>query len=252
MPFDGWPRGATVQILSRDGESQAMTALLTLAAGFRREPGAIAAPSEVFVLGGSLAVGAARHGYGYYEHRLGGATQQAWSSPDGCRLLALVKGPADFAAGRAGDAGPPAIGLETERLPWRAGRIPGPPPGLFSKTLRHDGASGARVFLSACVRRYDYPLSEYHDCAEESFRIAGDMRLATTGLLTAGSYYWRPPYVTHGPFYSRTGSLAFMTVDGPLINHYVDDPWRSADANREEARALGPPRDHLAGWRPGD
>ncbi len=229
-----------------------MTAVLTLAAGFRREPGAVAAASDLFVLGGSLAIGDAHHGCGYYEHRAAGAAAPAWHSPDGCRLLVLVKGRANFAPGRAAGAQPPAIGLATERLPWRAGAIPGPPPGLFSKTLRHDDATGERVFLSASVRRYDYPLSEYHDCAEESFRLAGDMRLATTGLLTAGSYYWRPPYVTHGPFYSRSGSLAFMTVDGPLVNHYVDDPWRSADANREEARALGPPLDHLAGWRPGD
>jgi hypothetical protein len=129
---------------------------------------------------------------------------------------------------------------------------PRPPPGLFSKTLRHDDRTGERVFLTACVRRYDHPLSEYHDCGEESFRIAGDMRMGTSGLLTAGSYYWRPPYVTHGPFYSRSGSLSFMTVDGPLVNHHVDDPWRSVERNREEAWALDAPRDHLAGWRPGD
>jgi hypothetical protein len=253
MPADGWPHAATAQILSVDPASDAMTALLTLAPGFRREAGSLPVASDVFVLSGSLTVGEHGRGFGHYEHAPAGTPQRAWSSPDGCRLLLLVKGRADFATGRAGDAEPPGvIRLDSERSPWRAGRIPGPPPGLFSKTLRHDDATGERVFLSACVRRYDYPLSEYHDCAEESLRIAGDMRLGTTGLLTAGSYYWRPPYVTHGPFYSRSGSLAFMTVDGPLVNHYVDDPWRSAERNRDDARERGAPRDHLAGWRVGD
>jgi hypothetical protein len=237
MPAGGWPGEATVQLLSRDPVSFAMSALVTLAPGFRRERGSIAVANDVFVLAGSLRVGEHEHGFGYYEHAPPGAAQQPWSSPEGCRLILLAKGRPDFETGVGHDAPPGSIRLESERMPWRAGRIPGPPPGLFSKTLRNDDVTGERVFLSACVRRYDYPLSEYHDCAEESFRIAGDMRLGTTGLLTAGSYYWRPPFVTHGPFYSRSGSLAFMTVDGPLVNHYIADPWRGTEDNREEARA---------------
>lgn len=246
LPASDWPVGARIKVLSRDDETGALTGLLALPAGYRRGPGMIGVGSEFLVLKGTLTIGAEVHAPGYYEYMPAGAAQDEWAADDECELLLMAKGQPDFTPGRDGETPDGRIAIDTERVPWKRGRVPGPPPGLFSKVLRHDPATGERVFLCGCVRRYVYPLIEYHDCAEEAYHIAGDMRMGTSGLMRAGSYFWRPPYVSHGPFYSREGMMALLTVDGPLINHFVDDPRRTVEENRAEAEALGPPRDYFA------
>ena len=242
----GWPAGAHLKTLSRDDGSGALSGLLSLPTGYRRGPGRFTYASELFVLSGTIRCGSEVRSAGYYEYTPADALQEQWAVEEECKLLLLTRGAPTFEPGD-GDAGPSGrISLDTVRIPWMRGRVPGPPPGLFSKVLRHDEESGARVFLCAAVPRYEYPLIEYHDCHEEAYQIAGDMRMGTSGLMRPGSYFWRPPYVTHGPFSSRSGMMALMTVDGPLVNHYVDDPRRTVEENRAEALAQGPPRDYFA------
>ena len=56
------------------------------------------------------------------------------------------------------------------------------------------------------------------------------------------SYFWRPPYITHGPFHSETGSIMYLYSDGPLRNFFTDDPQQSMEANfrqAEEERSHG-------------
>ena len=84
---------------------------------------------------------------------------------------------------------------------------------------------------------YDYPLTEYHDCAAELYVIRGYVRMGTSGLMVARSYFWRPAHITHGPFFTTEDFVAVMNVDGTLANHYVDDPRRVPDENRVEAAA---------------
>jgi len=235
-----------MKVLSRDDEQGSLSGLLSLPAGYRRGKGFLACGSEFFVLSGTIRCGDNVRGAGYYEYTPANETQEAWAVEEDCELLVLTSGTADFEPGVGEGELSGRVAVDTVRLPWMRGRVPGPPPGLFSKVLRHDEQTGARVFLCGCVPRYDYPLIEYHDCHEEAYQIAGDMRIGTSGLMSPGSYFWRPPYVTHGPFYSRGGMMALMTVDGPLVNHYVDDPSRTVDDNRAEALAEGPPRDYFA------
>ena len=248
MPASGWPPGARVRTLSRDGDSDAMTGLVALPDGYRRGAGTQGPRRRpVRDLGH-----AAAHRRDRAQLRASTSTPRRepwttapWIASSDCELLLLSAGAADFTPAEDGSGLPPEgqINLDTERMPWFRGRHPGPPPGLFSKTLRQDEDTGARVFLCGCVRRYDYPLIEYHDCHEEAYHIVGDMRMGTSGLMSRGSYFWRPPYVTHGPFYSHAGMIALMTVDGPLVNHYVTDPRRTPEENRDEARDKAPPHD---------
>jgi hypothetical protein len=246
LPAQGWPPGASARILSADPETGALTARLELPPGYRRGAGFLTAAVEVYLLSGTLRIGDAVRGPGHYEFTPAGVAQQRWAVQERCELVLMAKARPDFVPGEAPGASAERIALDTERIPWARGRVPGPPPGLFSKTLRHDPTTGERTFLCGCVRRYEYPLIEYHDCSEEAYQVAGDMRIATSGLMRPGSYFWRPPYFSHGPFYSRGGMIALMTVDGPLVNHYVDDPRRTPEENRAEALAQGAPRDHFA------
>lgn len=246
VPASDWPAGARMRLLSSDDETGALTGLLELPPGYRRGPGAIGVGTEWLLLSGTMRIGSEVRARFYYEHAPAGVAQHPWAAEGRCELLFMTRGRPDFTPGRDGDDPSSQITLDTERLPWKRGRVPGPPPGLFSKVLRHDGETGERVFLCGCVRRYEYPMIEYHDCCEEAYHIAGDMTMGTSGLMTAGSYFWRPPYISHGPFYSREGMIALLTIDGPLINHFVDDPRRTPEENRAEAEAQGPPRDYFS------
>ena len=74
--------------------------------------------------------------------------------------------------------------------------------------------------------------AEFHDCIEEIYCVSGDIWLGNSGTMGPGSYLWRPPYITHGPFRSESGCVLFLFVDETLINHFVDDPRSSQEKNR--------------------
>jgi hypothetical protein len=63
--------------------------------------------------------------------------------------------------------------------------------------------------------------------------------------MTAGSYFWRPAYVTHGPFFTTNGFIALAWADSAVVNHFIDDPTRTPEQNRREAEQLAPPEDYL-------
>ncbi len=246
LPADGWPAGIRCKVLSRDGETGALTGLVSLPAGYRRPEGYLPTRSDFIVTSGSLRIGDRICEKGFYEYSPAGATQESWSVDEGCELLLLAwEGAPEFVPEAGTDGGAERIRHDTERMNWTVTPIPGPPPGLFLKVLRQVEETGEAVFICGIVPRYDYPLIEYHDCVEEAFQLEGDIRMGTSGLMCPGSYFWRPPYVTHGPFYSRAGMVALITIDSPLINHYVDDPRRTVEENRAEALAQGPPPDYL-------
>jgi hypothetical protein len=237
VPASGWPSGAKIRILSRDDETGALSGVLRLPAGYERPEGQLPAAAELFVLEGTLRIGDAIAERGHFEHAPAAAAQEPWRTELGATVFLMTRGSADFSPGGGGADPAGRIRMDTNRIPWVGQATAGPPPGIFSKRLRYDEATGERVFLCSMVPRYDYPMIEYHDCAEESYVLKGDVRMGTSGLMTAGSYFWRPAYITHGPFYCRDGFLALMYVDSLLINHYVEDPRRTAEENRAEAEA---------------
>ena len=249
-PFEpgGWPAAAGIKVLSGDVHSGGLTGILELPAGYGRQSGFHNCATELFILGGTLRIGDVSHGFGYYEYSPAGATQASWGTSSGCRLLFLARARPELVTGSGSTDGSQIVRMDTETMPWRQSKVPGPPPGILSKTLRHSDETGERVFLCTCVHRYSYPLIEYHDCVEEAFQIAGHMWIGTSGMMGPGSYFWRPPYVSHGPFFSPDGMLTLFTTDGPLVNHYVQDPRRTVEENRAEAEAQGPPTDFFAGF----
>lgn len=244
---EGWPAGTDAKILSRDPQSGDMTAILRLPPGWRRPAGHSPADVDLFVLGGELAVGGVRRGRGYYEWSPAGATQPEWAAgPEGAELIVFSpRARPDFAAGGGGGPADGRIEIDTDAVDWAHTVIPGPPPGMYIKLLRYLEATGEGLFLASTVPHYDYPMIEYHDCVEEAYMVDGDIRLQNSGNMVPGSYFWRPPYVAHGPFFSLNGMLALIYIDSPLINHFVDDPRRTVEENRAEALAQGKPTDYM-------
>ena len=220
IPAAGWPAGARARVLSRDPGTGALTAVVELPAGWRRPPGHLAAEWEWMVLAGSVRIGERMRGFGWYDYVPAGADIEAWATDTGCTLLLFAHDQApDFMPRRGGGNAAVCVALDTETMPWIESPVPGPPGGILLKLLRSVPETGEMLFLCTNVPHYDYPVLEFHDCIEEIYMIEGDIWLGNSGLMTAGSYFWRPPFITHGPFYSETGALMIAWVPSTLVNH---------------------------------
>jgi hypothetical protein len=61
--------------------------------------------------------------------------------------------------------------------------------------------------------------------------------------MNAGTYFWRPPFVTHGNGYRKMGGLLYVYTDSHLVNNFTDGFHRTPDENRQqlerEAAAAG-------------
>jgi hypothetical protein len=232
----GWPAGAEVRALSRDPASGALTGIVRLPPGYRREAGHHEGTAEFLVLAGALRVGGALRACGYYEYDPPRVTQERWVSDQGVELLFMARsGTPDFLPEPGQGDGTERLRLDTAAMEWIVTPVAGPPPGICVKPLRHVEETGQLAALVASVPEYDYPKLEFHDCIEEIYCVSGDIWLGNSGTMRAGSYLWRPPYITHGPFFSRGGCVLFLWVDETLVNHFVDDPRSSREDNRRRA-----------------
>jgi hypothetical protein len=222
LPASGWPSGAVVRILSRDEDTGAFSAVLRLPPGYRRHAGHLSTESELLLLEGSLRIGG----------EVRGSDQEAWSTEGGATLLFCARGGSpDLRPGPGSEAAESPVRHDTERMDWMVSPVPGPPEGMVLKILRHVEATGEMTALCSSVPSYDYPMLEFHDCVEEIYLIEGDIWLGNSGLMTGGSYLWRPPFVTHGPFFSQTGALMLVWVPSTLVNHVPASPASTPEEN---------------------
>ena len=220
LPASGWPVQPMAKLLSTDSESGAFSGLIRLPAGYRRDPGHLQAETEWMIVDGTLRIGEHARSFGFYTYAPPSTTEEAWVTETGCTLLFFARDRRpDFIVGEGSEGRTARIESDTEQLPWMASPIPGPPEGNLLKILRHDTRTGEMVVLCSSVPQYDYPVLEFHDCVEEIYMLEGDIWLGNSGMMSAGSYFWRPPFITHGPFYSATGSLMLVWVPSTLVNH---------------------------------
>jgi hypothetical protein len=232
LPAAGWPAGATARVLSTDSGTGAFSGVVSLPPGYRRPAGHFRTETECLVLSGSVRVDEESRGVGYYEYAPAGSDHAPWSTETGAELLLLARGGrADFHSAASGNGREGRIELETERMEWIVSPVPGPPEGMVLKILRHVESTGEMTALCSSVPHYDYPMLEFHDCVEEIYLIEGDIWLGNSGLMTAGSYLWRPPFITHGPFFSRTGALMLVWVPSTLVNHVPAAPESTPEEN---------------------
>ena len=111
--------------------------------------------------------------------------------------------------------------VDATALDWEQTEKEGPEEGLLIKYLWFDEETNAASFL-AKADEWTEPRQEHHNCVETCYTLSGGMQLGERGALTAGDYFWRPPWVRHGPMETlEDGFEAFMRVDGPLVNHYT-------------------------------
>ena len=72
----------------------------------------------------------------------------------------------------------------------------------------------------------------YHDCMEESYHIWGESWMMQFGYLPTGGYFYRPPYIGHGPFQCEYGTYAIFRTDSWLVNHFNWNPYLNPEENR--------------------
>ncbi len=124
-----------------------------------------------------------------------------------------------------------------------------PAPGIYSKILSRDSATGARTALQRLVPEdglVNQPTAHYHSTYEEILVIDGMMSFDSRTWLHAAAYCFHPPHTVHGfrstvpvetVFLSRVGQdLDFTYVETPS----EDFPYSVADAPDARRLALVP------------
>jgi hypothetical protein len=216
--------GARRRLLSRDADSGAETAVLRFDAGWSGTLGDMAGELELLMLGGRLELGDRA------------VPAEGWARvPRADTARALAAREASEALVMTDPSAPPEgedSVVDVRALPWQAG-VRGGPGGIAVKTL-HEGATVS--LLIANVPRYGSG-AEFHECPEELFVLAGDVT-GRAGTMTAGSYFWRPEFITHGPYWSESGLLTFVRGHGDIYAHWIENADATIDENRAHAAAL--------------
>lgn len=241
LDWPGWPGGARVKLLSRDAGTGALSALVELPAGWQLPAGCHASERELLVLAGTVRVDGEEHGPQWWEWAPAGAALGGLAAVTRSELLVFMRtGVPDLLPADGADAAPAAaagiVRIDAAAVPWAGNPVDDGPSAVRVKLLRLNPVTGE---LHALVEDGVEPYSvyEFHDCVEEVFLIAGDLTLGNSGEMLPGSYFWRPPYLTHGMSTSRGGSFYYVWTDCELVNHRTDAMSRTPEENRAAATA---------------
>ena len=222
------------RILSQDGETGAMSAILRYPPGWSRPAShGLAATEELFVLDGALEISGVTYQPHHYANLPPLYARQGARSPQGATVLTFfdrLPEKALPAAAGGWDQARVIPHVDVVAMPWEWVGADDPNLkhlGAGIKRLRRDPATGETSFLF-CSGPHSRPLSGYgrqetHTVVEESFLLAGEIA-GTGGLRRPGAYFWRPPLLRHGPFGTLTGTMSFIRAVGGRL----EDTW-SAD-----------------------
>ena len=216
--------GARKRVLSHDAETGAETAVLILDAGWSSDLRGLAGPLELLALRGELRLGDAA------------VPAEGWARAPRADALGPLSAVSVAQAIVMTDPAAPVEGeptiVDVRGAPWLGG-VRGGPGGIAVKTL-YEGTTVSLV--TANVARY-HSGPEFHECPEELFVIAGDVT-GRNGTMTPGSYFWRPEFITHGPYWSEEGLLTFLRGHGEIYAHWMDNADATVEENRAYAAAL--------------
>ncbi len=237
-------RGSHYKILSLDRDTGACTLKVRFDGGYRRKPGLSHSDVELFVLNGEIRVGKARWHGGHYAYVPAGLALEALHVPGGAEALVMFNDSEPTYEESAESHELAMLEAFTslngyEDLPWFGlGRVqPSVATGCLSKLLRQDPLTEATTFIYCMTPRFAQDNISYHDCAEESYHIWGTSWMLQFGELPTGGYFWRPPYINHGSFRCKYGTIALGRTDSKLHNYFHYNPWTNPGQNLQRAAA---------------
>jgi hypothetical protein len=251
MTLPGFPKGMRYKVLSLDDETGACSLKVQYEPGYSLPQGMSYSEMELFVLRGSLTIGDKVHGPGTYVFLPAGVCLPPITTKNGCEALQYYNyGEPSFVAS---DSDHPdaerdqlAIVNSYEGMQWSTstGIFPATAPGCLVKVLRFDARTHGFTFLYCMTPNFWQDNISYHDCAEESYHIWGTSWMMQFGDLPTGGYFWRPPYINHGAFACKLGTLALGRTDTQLYNHFHFNPWTTPDENKERVAS------RIKHWKP--
>ena len=240
LRLPGWNSGITYRTLSLDPVNGSCTQVVEFGGGFKQEGGFSNSEWELFILDGSLTIDGVTYTKDHYwflpaGYRIGNIETQL-----GCRAIWFFNDHyPDWVAAtdhRDGDVKTEDfISIQAnDEVRWTTPTFfPQTEPGVFLKILRMEQKTGAFTGLYIMCPGFWQDNVSYHDCMEESYHIWGESWMLQFGYLPTGGYFYRPPYIGHGPFQCEYGTYAIFRTDSWLVNHFNWNPYMNVDENRE-------------------
>ena len=215
--------------LSESPQNRAVSAVLDVPAGWRRERGANPDTFvEHYLLSGDLRVGGLQLLPHHYYRTEPGTAAGPWESIHGARVLYFTEG--DPLAWRTvsepgEDLNEGTTWVDTNKMPWGDIFVAGPPSDgakLMIKLLYMDPNTKAYTRLILAQPGWRDHRTAHHPVVEEAFTIAGHMDY-NFGALEVDTYFYRPPRVKHGFFQAYpAGTVWIIRSDGVLENIYTE------------------------------
>ncbi len=244
MTLPGFGKGMHYKVLSMDIDSGACSLKVKFEGGYKLPPGMSYSELEMFIVSGSITYGDTNYGEGYYFLIPPGVSMPAMKVSQGAVVIMFYNyGEPSFVAS---DEDHPlaeryrlSIINSTEDINWMPGNriVPSVASGCMLKLLKYDLHTEAHTFLFCMTPGFQQDNISYHDCCEEVYHIWGTSWMMQFGDVPTGGYFWRPPYINHGAFYSKHGIIAIGRTDAHLHNYFHFNPWTSPKENADRAAA---------------
>lgn len=223
--------GVGCKVLSKDPDTGAVSTLLRYPAGFAiAEPHFLDNDEEFFVLGGEISIGGRTYGPRHYAYLPDGYPRADMRAPDGATVLTFFEGSHQNVFGDTKDYDKSRLiaQVDTAAHDWNDGvdpKVVGA--GLNKLMLRLDQDSGERTWLLQMGPTDPNVVKaaplETHPHVEEFFLLDGEISMPQ-GVLRAGSYFWRPGGIQHGPIGTLAGCTCFFRCKGgPFHTDWTDD-----------------------------
>ena len=239
LGLPGWSSGITYRTMSIDPVNGSCTQVVEFGGGFRQEAGFSRSEWELFILDGSLTIDGETYTKDHYFFMPAGYRLGNISTEQGCKAIWFFNDhypdwvPAtdhrddDVATGEF-------ISVNSnDEVRWiEPSFFPQTEPGVFIKILRMEEETGAFTGLYIMVPGFWQDNVSYHDCMEESYHIWGESWMMQFGYLPTGGYFYRPPYIGHGPFQCEYGTYAIFRTDSWLVNYFNWNPFMNPEENR--------------------
>ncbi len=218
------------KMLSRDEASGACSTILKYPKGWTNDGDIhLACDHEFMVLEGSIKISGQDYTFDSYGYLPTGFTHTGWTSPDGAVVLTFFSGTPEARKGPGNTTRDAIPHIFLHDMNWTSADVD---PDLdflriAHKVLRTDEESGETTLLLNCGAQ-SHPVgwteaALAHPCVEEMFLLSGDI-IAERGIMHAGSYFWRPPDIWHGPFGSRYGNVCLIRfMEGHHVNNWGDE-----------------------------
>jgi len=222
----GLAPGCEIRILSQDSGDGALSGILRVPAGWQHEqPFTATAPEQLFILSGDLHKGEYTYTDQAYSYRPAGAPHGPMWSEKGCEAVVMWDKAFEIQPGEKGHENGMIGCIDTINTHWQPTIAEGPQAGIMVKMLRHVPGNDEMTFLTGIMPHWKELRQEHHHCVEESFKLTGDLNLNTDlgdkMNMTANCYFYRPPFIKHGPMYTRNGTMSLIRVSSKLVNHYM-------------------------------